>query len=338
MASNPLFYQLLLIALVMLCLLVHVGLPNDPPHVPKTSLEPQPRRRRRSKEPKPFTGLIHQPLGEACEQEADTRPKAPGSPPPIITFTRGRRRTVDTQAHFCPAQDGSYYGRLGRGNLRANGHPGGKPWRQCQCVSCHGYFYETHGTIFQGKHASPDLIVWVIACLAEGLGIRGTARVFGIDANTVLQWLVEAAEQLNTFSAYFLRELQINQVQLDELYAVLSAVRGGDMRAADAVEHLSRSPHWVSTAMVPETKLLLCVRVGERTLALAQAMLHQIARLLAPGCVPRFLSDGYAHYLTASVAHVGRWVQPPRQQATGPAPSHAGGHCLSYFMRRWSRP
>jgi hypothetical protein len=187
MASNPLFYQLLLITLVLLCLLVHVGLPDNPPRVPKTPLEPKPRRRRRSKEPRPFAGLIHQPLCEACEQGTDTRPLAPGSPPPVIIFTRGRRRSVDTHAHFCPDPDCSYDGRLGRGNLRANGHPGGKPWRQFQCVSCHGYFYETTGTIFHGKRSSPDLIVWVIACLAEGLGIRGTARVFGIDANTVLQ-------------------------------------------------------------------------------------------------------------------------------------------------------
>jgi transposase-like protein len=72
-----------------------------------------------------------------------------------------------------------------------------------QCVSCQGYFYETTGTIFPDKHASPELIVHVIACLAEGLGIRGTARVFEIDANTVLQWLVEAAEQLKVFSPMF---------------------------------------------------------------------------------------------------------------------------------------
>ena len=109
--------------------------------------------------------------------------------------------------HFCPAPDCSYHGWLGRGNIRANGHPGGQPWRQLQCVSCHGYFYETHGTIFHGKRSSPELIVRVIACLAEGLGIRGTARVFEIDPNTVLGWLVEAAEHLNAFSAYFLHEL-----------------------------------------------------------------------------------------------------------------------------------
>jgi transposase-like protein len=42
--------------------------------------------------------------------------------------------------------------------------------------------------------------VHVIGCLAEGLGIRGTARVFEIDPNTVLGWLVEAAEHLRAFS------------------------------------------------------------------------------------------------------------------------------------------
>ena len=136
-----------------------------------------------------------------------------------------------------------------------------------------------------------ELIVRVIACLAEGLGIRGTARVFEIDPNTVLGWLVEAAEQLKAFSAYFLRELPLNQVQLDELYAVLSAVRDGEVSAAEAVERLSCSPHWVWTAIDPESKLLLHVQVGQRTLAMAQAVLHQIAQLLAPGCVPLFLRD-----------------------------------------------
>jgi len=35
--------------------------------------------------------------------------------------------------------------------------------------------------------------VRVIACLAEGLGIRGTARVFEVDPNTVLHWLGASA-------------------------------------------------------------------------------------------------------------------------------------------------
>jgi hypothetical protein len=42
------------------------------------------------------------------------------------------------------------------------------------------------------------------------LGIRATARVFEVDANTVLHWLAEAAEQLRAFSAYFLCKLHLS--------------------------------------------------------------------------------------------------------------------------------
>jgi hypothetical protein len=61
-----------------------------------------------------------------------------------------------------------------------------------------GYFSETHGTILHGKPSAPDVSVRVIAGLAKGWGIRGTARVFEIDPTTVLGWLVAAAEQLIT--------------------------------------------------------------------------------------------------------------------------------------------
>src|SRR5215813_105331 len=238
MAPNLLFYQLLLVDLVLIFLMIHLWSPDHSRATPHRPFKPDKPRRKRSKEPQPFTELLHKPLCEAFVQGAEARRKAPGSPPPVVTFTRGRRRTVDTRAHFCPEPDCAYHGWLGRGNIRANGHPGSQPWRQLQCVSCQGYFSETHGTICHGKRASVELIVRVIACLAEGLGIRGTARVFEIDPNTVLSWLVEAAEQLHAFSVYFLHELHLHQVQLDELYAVLRAVRDGDVSETEAIERL----------------------------------------------------------------------------------------------------
>jgi IS1 family transposase len=156
--------------------------------------------------------------------------------------------------------------------------------------------------------------------LAEGLGIRATARVFEVAPNTVLQWLVEAAEQLTAFSAYFLCEVHIKQVQLDELYAVLRAVKAGDLSEDEAIKRLERSPYWVWTAMDPESKLLLVIDVGTRTLAMAQRVVHQVAQVLAPGCVPLFLTDGLKDYGTALLAHFGSWMQPERRQDKGPRP------------------
>ena len=60
------------------------------------------------------------------------------------------------------------------------------------------------------------LIVRVLACLAEGLGMRATARVFEVEATTVLHWLVEAAEHLRAFAAYFLCALHVQPLQLEE--------------------------------------------------------------------------------------------------------------------------
>jgi hypothetical protein len=274
-----------------------------------------------SKKPKPFPGLTRKPCCAACKQAIEAPKLQPSPPPPpTIASTRGRRRHVDTSQHFCPAPDCRYGGWLGLGNITSNGHPSGGPWRQLYCSKCRGYFLETHGTPFHGKRVAPDLLVWAVGALAEGLGIRAVARVFEVDPNTVLQWLVEVAEQLQAFSQYFLHDVRVTQVQLDELFALLSAVRTGEVSEAEAIQCLSPSPHWVWTAIDPESKLLLVLDVGERTLAMAQCVVHQVAEVLAPGCMPLFLTDGFKEYTTALLTHYGHWVQPSRRQATGPAP------------------
>jgi IS1 family transposase len=146
------------------------------------------------------------------------------------------------------------------------------------------------------------------------------ARVFAVDPNTVLQWLVEAADQAAALSQYFLHDVRVTQVQLDELFALLSAVKAGEISDTQAIQRLSRSPHWVWGAIDPVSKLLLTIDVGQRTLMMAQGVVHQVAQVLAPGCMPLFLTDGFKEYTMALLTHFGHWVQPARRQATGPAP------------------
>ena len=110
---------------------------------------PKPTRRKR--EPKPFAGYTRKPECELCAHGTDSYPQAPGAAPPRIIFTRGRRRQVDTTGHFCPHPDCSYHGWVDWGNVRANGHPNGRRWRQLVCLGCHGYFLETVGTPFHGR-------------------------------------------------------------------------------------------------------------------------------------------------------------------------------------------
>jgi hypothetical protein len=227
---------------------------------------------------------------------------------------------VNPSIHFCPNPDCSDYGWVGWYNRRANGHPGGGPRRQLQCRGGPGYVRETHGTPLPGQRVPPEMRGWAVGALAEGLGIRAVARVFEIDPGTVLAWLLEVAEHATAFSQHCLHDVRATQVQLDDLYAIVSAVTTEEVCEAEAVQRRSRPPHWVWAAMHPLTKLLLTLGLGERTLARAQRVVHQVVQVVAPGCTPLSLADGFEESTTALRTHYGQWVPPPRRQATDPAP------------------
>src|SRR5467141_3814057 len=320
MIPHLFFYQLVLLGLLWLFFMLHAAWPSQGPATQRRPVEPILPPRKRSSDPKPFPGLTRKPPCAACAQAHEHGPQPPGCPPPRIVSTRGRPRQVDTSSHFCPHPPCAYRGWVGLGNISANGHPNGGPWRQLHCTSCGGYFQETHGTPLHGKRVAPEKLVWAVGALAEGLGIRAVARGFEVDPNTVLQWLVEVADHAAAFSRYFLHDVRVTQVQLDELFALLSAVKAGEVSDAEAIQRLSRSPHWVWAAIDPITKVLLTIDVGDRTRAMAQRVGHQVVQVLAPGCVPLFLTDGFKASTTALLTHDGQWVQPARCQATGPTP------------------
>ena len=298
MIPHHVYYQLVILGLLWFWVMLHYAWPSRcaPSHPWPAEPVPITFKCNRLNESKPFEGLTQRPHCAACAHEAaHSQPPPPLRPDPRPQ-THRRPRVIDTSRHFCPHANCTDRGWLGLGNLRANGHPSGGPWRQFQCTSCEGYFLETHGTIIHGKRVAVELIVRVVACLAEGLGIRATARVFEIDPNTVLQWLVEAAEQLRAFSASFLCDVHVQQLQLDELYAGLRGVKAGEISEANALKRLEQSRYWVWTAIDPESKLLLAMDVGERTLAMAQRVVHHVAPVLAPDCVPLLLTDGFREY------------------------------------------
>ena len=70
----------------------------------------------------------------------------------------------------------------------------------------------------------------------------------------------------------------------------------------------------------PESKLLLVIDVGPRTLARTQRVVHQLVQRLAPHCVPLFWTNGFTDYATALLTHFGPWMYPQRRRDKGPLP------------------
>jgi IS1 family transposase/transposase-like protein len=239
--------------------------------------------------------IYKQCAAEAEKQEQEVKRE----PPPKIERERGRKQEVDTSGQFCPEKGCGYYGWLGRGNIISNGHPSGGRWRQMKCVVCGKHFQETIGTIFYGSSIPAEDIMRGIAALCEGVSPRKVGRIFGVDKDTVLGWLVEAAKHSETVIGYMVHNLQLTQVQMDELYALLNGMR----------EDGERQSCWVWTAMESISKLWLAVEVGDRSLGMAQRVVHGVASVLAPGVVPMFVTDQLAAYGKALLAHFGCWVE-----------------------------
>jgi len=67
MVSHLFFYQLVLVALVWLCVMLQWAWPSDPAPVCPTTPEPPGPRPKRHHEPTPFAGLTKKPHCDACE-------------------------------------------------------------------------------------------------------------------------------------------------------------------------------------------------------------------------------------------------------------------------------
>jgi hypothetical protein len=111
MIPHHVYYQLVILVLLWLCLMMSHLWPSPTSGAPKTPTPPIKPQRRRSHEPKPFAGLTHKPHCALCEQETSETPPAPPQRPDPMPPTHRRPHTVDTSMHFCPHTDGQSAGQ-----------------------------------------------------------------------------------------------------------------------------------------------------------------------------------------------------------------------------------
>jgi transposase-like protein len=109
---------------------------------------------------------------------------------------------MDDLQHFCCQNPACRdYGRRGHGNLRVAFRYGpGKQRRMLACRSCQERFCERKGTALFDCRLPDDRALAVLAHLQEGVGIRKTSRLVGVNKNTVVRLALQAghhAEQLH---------------------------------------------------------------------------------------------------------------------------------------------
>ncbi|WP_035255849.1 hypothetical protein, partial [Desulfatiglans anilini] len=89
---------------------------------------------------------------------------------------------VELERHFCPNQECKDYGLRNRGNIAVRGKYGKDKSRDLlYCRTCGKRFAATQSSALFGLHLPAETIRAIIHHAAEGIGVRATARLLGLD-------------------------------------------------------------------------------------------------------------------------------------------------------------
>ncbi len=120
---------------------------------------------------------------------------------------------------FCPNKDCKDYGLRNQNNIGTRGMYGKDKTRTLlYCRTCGHRFAETKCTAFFGLHLPGETIQQIIHHAAEGVSVRGTARLLNLDKDTVNRVILRAGEHCALVLSNLLHSLQMTEVQLDELW------------------------------------------------------------------------------------------------------------------------
>lgn len=102
---------------------------------------------------------------------------------------------MDDLSRFCCLNpDCPDHGKRNHGNLTVPARYGPNQTRVLRCSTCKARFSERKGTPLFGARLSADKVVSVLAHVTEGVGTRKTARLVGVNKDTVTRLIRAAGE------------------------------------------------------------------------------------------------------------------------------------------------
>ena len=120
---------------------------------------------------------------------------------------------------FCPNEQCKDYGLRSQGNIAVRAKYGKDKSRDLlYCRTCGKRFAATQGSALFGFHIPAEMIQQIIHHAAEGVGVRATARLLGMDKDTVNRVILRAGEHCAHVLSGLLTSLHLTEVQLDELW------------------------------------------------------------------------------------------------------------------------
>jgi IS1 family transposase len=223
---------------------------------------------------------------------------------------------MDCTTCYCRNRRCSLFGQMGP-RARFKLHDWHRQAPRFRCQGCGALASARTGTAYAGIRTDTDTYLHGATALAEGLSIRATGRLLGVDKDTINHWLPVLGRQGQGVMNYFFRDLPLRECQLDELWTFIYKKEDHLTPLEKLVEVFGDA--WVWIAFSPVYKLVPAWVVGKRTLRHARRLIFRL-KSATDGRIPFFTSDELPHYADALLDVYGVWVTPPRQGTRGRFP------------------
>jgi len=159
-----------------------------------------------------------------------------------------------------------------------------------RCAACAKTFLEPHA--LAGKQTSMKDASMALKMLLEGMSIRSTSRLTGLDKNTILGLMVQAGEACRKFMESMIQKVPAESIECDEQWAFVGMKR----KTAERLERDQEicGDRYVFTAIDRDSKLLLCWHAGQRSAKDTWAFADKLYAAVS-GC-PTINTDGFSSY------------------------------------------
>lgn len=197
------------------------------------------------------------------------------------------------------------YGQKDSGNLTIRKTYGRDNIRYLRCHTCQQEFSERKNTALWNSKIPEERAVSVAEHLADGCGIKSTARLVKVDPSTVRRLNQKVGRHGQQYHEQEVDVVVVTELQADERHGFAGS---------------KQQPAWEAELMDPRSKFILAHVQGVRDDALIRRLLEDGAARLRNRHEIALFTDGLSAYRTLFPEIFGYAYYPPRQGPRGPHP------------------
>lgn len=175
----------------------------------------------------------------------------------------------------CVNPDCADQGRCGLGNVVLRRGKGTGRWRMLRCRTCRQEFSERKGTALWHSRMAPHKAIDIAQHIAEGCGIRKTARLVGASKDGVTNLALRLGLHARALHDARVRDVKVKEAQFDEKWAFV----GKKQKHCDPADpaDAARGDQWDHTAIDVESRFVVSLEVGKRDRETLQATVEDFA-------------------------------------------------------------